>query len=69
MIERLTINTINNYNIIGLKEICRYNRDIMSSYNCLNVKDLRKYIISIINTDVIIRVPPFIYNNKRCIYL
>jgi len=69
MIEQLTIDTINNYNIIGLKEICRYNRDIMSGFNCLNIKDLKKYIISIINTDVKIKVPPFIYNNKRYLYL
>jgi hypothetical protein len=66
MMERLTIDNFYDYNIIGLREICRYNRDITSGFNSLSVIDLRKYLILKINEDNDLKIPPFIYNNKRC---
>jgi hypothetical protein len=65
--EILNHSNLHKYNIIGLKEICRHNRDIFFNYNILSKQDLLKYFISKLNEDCIINVPPFIYNNNRCV--
>jgi hypothetical protein len=58
---------LHKYNIIGLKEICRHNRDIFINYNVLSKQDLLNYFKSKLNDGCIVNVPPFIYNNNSCI--
>lgn len=59
----LNNNNLYYFNTIGLREICRYNREIFMNYNKLSKSELIKYIKSKLINDINITVPPFIYNN------
>ena len=52
------------YNILGLREICRYNRDIFSSFNRLSWDELYLLLCRKIDENNIIKVAPFILNNN-----
>jgi hypothetical protein len=62
----LTHSNFDKFNVYGLKEICRYNRDIFMNYNSLMRDDLCKYVLSKINEGSEILIPPFIENNNNC---
>lgn len=61
----LNNDNFNNFNITGLKEICRYNRDIFINYNQLARDELLSYMINKINDDEKILLPSFIYNDNK----
>lgn len=65
--EILDDSNFNKYNIYGLKEICRYNRDIFICYNSLLRDELINYIKSKLNNKYKIKIPLFINNDSRCI--
>jgi hypothetical protein len=54
------IDELKKMNTFGLKEICRYNRDIFSSFNKLNRKELIEWFNEILNNNTKIRKPPYI---------
>lgn len=64
--EVLQKEDINKYTIIGLKEICRFNRQCLSSYNLLKWDALYDVVSDKLDEGNIIKVPSFILNNERC---
>lgn len=67
LMDKLDNTNINKYNMFGLKEICRYNRNIFMNYNRMGRDELLVYVKNKINDDEnIINIPPFIYNNYKC---
>jgi len=62
----LSHSNFDNFNCYGLKELCRYNRNIFMNYNSLSKENLIDYIKSKLNDDYEINIPPFIYDNKKC---
>jgi len=62
----LNNSNVDNFNSFGLKEICRYNRDVFMNYNSLIRSELFKYVKNKINEGNEILIPPFIENNYKC---
>lgn len=64
--DYLTNDNYKRFNLFGLKEICRYNRDIINNFNQLMKDDLIIYIKSLMNDNIIIKIPPYIIKNSKC---
>ena len=64
--ELLKKQDIRKYTIIGLKEICRYNRHCFSSYNRLKWDVMYDMFLNKIDEGHEIKVPSFILNNELC---
>ena len=62
--DTLKIINMSMFNLCGLKEICRYNRDIFSSFNYLQHEDLLSLITKNIIENGNIYIPPYILKNK-----
>ena len=54
---------LNFFNVLGLKAICTSNRDVISSFNLLNRKEILQLLITKVNEGYKIVIPPFIYKN------
>ncbi len=52
------------FNVLGLKAICTFNRDIVFSFNALNRQQIIQLLIMKTNEGYRIVVPPFITKNK-----
>ena len=59
------IDELKKLNTFGMKEICRFNRDIFSSFNKLNREQLIKWFDELLNNNTKIRKPSYIY--KTCL--
>ena len=62
--DTLKISNMSMFNIYGLKEICKYNRDVFSSFNYLQREDLLSLITKKIIENENIYRPPYIFKNK-----
>ena len=62
--DTLKISNMSMFNIYGLKEICKYNRDVFSSFNYLQREDLLSLITKKIIENEKIYIPPYIFKNK-----
>ena len=60
--EALQLQDLKRYNILGLKAICSYNRDTLSSFHFNSRKELEKRIINILDNNQIIYIPICISN-------
>ena len=59
------IEELEKFNVYGLKQLCKYNRDYFNGYNIMRRDDLFKEIEKvIINDNIILKKPQFI--NKVC---
>ena len=54
---------LNFFNVLGLKAICTSNKNIISSFNLLNRKEILQLLITKVNEGYKIVIPPFIYKN------
>ena len=65
--DTLKIDDIHKFNLLGLKEICRCNRDIFSAFNYLQHDELKILMKNQINQNNIIKIPEYIVKNTKFI--
>lgn len=66
--ETLTKDNIMNFTRFGLIAICSTNRDVCSGYNLLNIRDLRNYLLGLIERNISININPSILSSKYNLY-
>lgn len=66
--ETLTKDNIMIFTRFGLIAICSTNRNVCGGYNDLNIRDLRNYLLGLIERNISININPSILNNKFNLY-
>lgn len=61
----LTYNDLKQFNILGLREICAYNRDTIYNFNILKRHQIVDLLITKSNEGYTIAIPKFILNNHK----
>ena len=60
---------LNQFNRLGIREICAYNRDYIYNFNLLKKEQMIKLLIEKSNEGYKIVIPKFIFNNDKYIKL
>ena len=61
----LTYNDLKQFNTLGLREICAYNRDCIYNFNILKRHQIVDLLITKSNQGYTISIPKFILNNHK----
>ena len=67
--KELSLEELPNYSVLGLRQICSHNRDILYGFNKIPRTELIKLISQKLNNSCIIMIPPYVYNDKNSLLL
>ncbi len=65
----LTYTDLNQFNLLGIREICAYNRDHIYNFNLLKKNQMINLLIAKSNDGCEIVIPKFIENNDKYVKL
>ena len=63
--KELSLEELPNFSILGLKQICSHNRDILHGFNRLPKTELILLINKKLIENCIIIIPPYVYTDKK----